>query len=45
VSPIIVQRSVVVVPYAMRRITAVCGSGDATIYVASFGGTLHLQKK
>jgi len=45
VSPIVVQRSVVVVPYAMRRITAVCGSGDATIYVASFGGTLHLQKK
>jgi hypothetical protein len=45
VSPIIVQRSIVVVPYAMRRITAVCGSGDATIYVASFGGTLHLQKK
>jgi len=45
VVPIVVQRSVVVVPYAMRRITAVCGSGDATIYVASFGGTLHLQKK
>jgi hypothetical protein len=33
-----------VAPYALRRITAVCGSGDATISVASFGGTVRLKK-
>lgn len=31
--------------YTLRRYTAICGEGGATIYVASFGGTLHLQKK
>ncbi|HKY27499.1 MAG TPA: hypothetical protein VJM12_06085, partial [Pyrinomonadaceae bacterium] len=31
--------------YTLKRYSAVCGEGGATIYVASFGGTLHLQKK
>jgi hypothetical protein len=31
--------------YILRRVSAICGAGDATIYVASFSGTLHLQKK
>lgn len=31
--------------YTLRRYSAVCGEGGATIYVASFGGTLLLQKK
>jgi Putative adhesin len=35
---------VVVVPYGLRRVNAVHGSGDAVITVASFSGTLHLQK-
>jgi DUF4097 and DUF4098 domain-containing protein YvlB len=43
--PVIVKPNVVVVPYPLRRIYAVCGSGDAIIYVASFGGTLRLQKQ
>lgn len=33
-----------VVPYVLRRINAICGSGDATISVASFGGTVRLKK-
>jgi hypothetical protein len=32
-----------VVPY-VRRIDAICGSGDAMISVASFGGTVRLKK-
>jgi hypothetical protein len=38
VAPIVIGRPAVVAPYALRRITAVCGSGDATISVASFAG-------
>ena len=34
----------VTVPYMLRRVIAVHGSGDAAISVASFSGTLHLQK-
>jgi len=45
VASVIVKPNVVVVPYALRWIYAVCGSGDAIIYVASFGGTLRLQKQ
>jgi hypothetical protein len=30
-------------PY-VRRIEAICGSGDATISIASFGGTVRLKK-
>jgi hypothetical protein len=33
----------VVAPY-VRRIDAIYGSGDATISVASFGGTVRLKK-
>ena len=42
IAPIIVVRPVVVNPF--RRISAICGSGDATISLSSFGGTLHLKK-
>jgi len=44
VAPIVIARPTVVVQHALRRITAVCGSGDATISVASFGGTVRLKK-
>lgn len=45
INPIPVEKkSVVVVPYPLRRVTAICGSGDATISVASFGGTVRLKK-
>ena len=39
VDPVIVQA-----PFVSRRISAVYGKGDAAISVASFSGTLHLQK-
>ena len=44
VAPIIVEKPAVVVPYVLRRVSAVCGTGDATISIASFGGTVHLKK-
>jgi hypothetical protein len=28
----------------LRRVNAICGSGDATISIASFGGTVRLKK-
>ncbi len=31
-------------PFASRRVNAIHGSGDASITVASFSGTVHLQK-
>lgn len=40
---VITKPPTVVAPY-VRRIDAICGSGDATISVASFGGTVHLKK-
>ncbi len=39
-----VEKPPTVAPYALRRVTAICGSGDATISVASFGGTVRLKK-
>ena len=42
-APIIVDRTTVVAPY-VRRIDAICGTGDALISVASFGGTVRLKK-
>lgn len=33
-----------VMVHTLRRLSAICGSGDATISLASFSGTLHLQK-
>lgn len=43
-APEIVERSITVQPYVLRRLTAICGSGDAMISVASFGGTVRLKK-
>lgn len=43
VSPIRVERPVTM-PYVLRRVNAICGTGDATISIASFGGTVHLKK-
>ncbi len=45
-APVVVERrsTTVVVPYSLRRVNAVCGSGDATISVASFGGTIRIRK-
>ena len=42
IAPIVVVKPVVINPF--RRITATYGSGDATITLSSFGGTLHLKK-
>ena len=44
VEPIIIERQNVQVHYGLRRITAVYGTGDATITVASFGGTVRLKR-
>ena len=44
VTSITIEKPRVVVPYPLRRVTAVCGSGDATISVNSFGGTVRLKK-
>ena len=48
IAPIIVDKTTdktnIVVPYVLRRVTAICGTGDATIMVASFGGTVRLKK-
>ena len=45
VAPIVVDKPVVVpMPYVLRRVTAICGTGDATISIASFGGTVRLKK-
>ena len=38
-------RPALLAAYGLRRINAVHGGGDATIYLASFSGTLHLRKK
>lgn len=41
-APIVVEKPLSV--HVLRRITAICGTGDATISVASFGGTVRLKK-
>jgi Putative adhesin len=43
VAPVVVERPVGV-SYVLRRVNAICGSGDATISVASFGGTIRIKK-
>jgi len=43
VAPIVVQKPAATT-YVLRRVNAVCGSGDATISIASFGGTVRLKK-
>jgi Putative adhesin len=44
ITPIPVEKPTVIAPYVLRRVNAICGSGDATISVASFGGTVRLKK-
>jgi translation initiation factor IF-1 len=44
VEPIVIEKPRVVVPHVLVRVTAVCGSGDANISIASFGGTVRLKK-
>jgi Putative adhesin len=45
VAPIVVDKPTVIAnPYALRRVSAICGTGDATISIASFGGTVRLKK-
>lgn len=43
VAPIMVERPAVAAQY-VRRVNAICGTGDATISIASFGGTVRLKK-
>ena len=42
IAPVVVVKPIIVNPF--KRISAICGSGDAMITLSSFGGTLHLQK-
>ena len=45
VAPIVVEKpSVIATQYVLRRVNAICGTGDATISIASFGGTVRLKK-
>jgi hypothetical protein len=45
VAPIVVEKSSAVsTQYVLRRVSAICGTGDATIQIASFGGTVRLKK-
>jgi DUF4097 and DUF4098 domain-containing protein YvlB len=44
IAPVAVEKPTAVAPYVLRRVQAICGSGDATISVASFGGTVRLKK-
>ncbi|HSE31968.1 MAG TPA: DUF4097 family beta strand repeat-containing protein [Pyrinomonadaceae bacterium] len=41
---VVIRPSVVVAPFALRRIVATCGTGDANIAVNSFSGSLRLKK-
>jgi len=46
VAPIVkVTPPAIAVPYMPRRVIGICGTGDASINVATFSGTVHLQKK
>lgn len=44
VTPVVIGAPGTPAPYVLRRVSAICGSGDATIAVASFGGTVQLRK-
>jgi len=44
VAPIRVERPGATSTYVLRRVNAICGTGDATISIASFGGTVRLKK-
>jgi hypothetical protein len=41
---VVVEKPTVVAPYVLRRVDAICGTGDAMISVSSFGGTVRLKK-
>lgn len=41
--PIVIEKGPIMAPF-VRRIEAICGSGDASINIASFGGSVHLKK-
>jgi hypothetical protein len=43
IAPIVVEKPMTT-SYVLRRVSAICGSGDATISIASFGGTVRLKK-
>src|SRR5204863_5358671 len=41
ITPVPMEKpATVMLPYVLRRVNAICGSGDATISIASFGGTI-----
>jgi hypothetical protein len=44
IAPIPVEKPRTMVSYVLRRVQAIFGSGDATISIASFGGTVRLKK-
>ena len=44
IAPIVIARQGQPAPFVLRRINAICGTGDATISVNSFGGTVRLKK-
>jgi len=43
VAPIMVEKPMVAIQHVLR-VSAICGTGDATISIASFGGTVRLKK-
>lgn len=44
IAPIVIERQTPAARFVLRRVNAICGSGDATISVNSFGGTVRLKK-
>jgi hypothetical protein len=42
--PVVEKPAVIASPYMLRRVSAIYGTGDATISIASFGGTVRLKK-
>ena len=45
VTPMVVERPMVMaMPHVLRRVSAIYGSGDATISIATFGGSIRIKK-
>ena len=44
IKPIVVERQPLPAQFVLKRVNAICGTGDATISVNSFGGTVRLKK-
>lgn len=44
IEPIVVGRQPLPAQFVLKRVNAICGTGDATISVNSFGGTVRLKK-